>query len=54
MVSVSVAEVAVKPKVSLFHTAGFGVPDPEVKVLEVLPAFTRTVTGPPNRLELPP
>ena len=30
--STSVSEVAVKVKVLLSHTAGFGVPDPDVKV----------------------
>jgi hypothetical protein len=52
--SVVVADVAVKPKVSRFHTAGFGVPDPDVKVPDDPAADASTLTGPPNNPELPP
>lgn len=47
-------DVAVKSNVSRFHTAGFGEPAPDVKVLEEPPGVARTLTGPPKAAELPP
>jgi hypothetical protein len=49
-----VVEVAVKLKLSWFHTAGLGVPDPDVKVPVVPAALTMTLAGPPKKPEFPP
>jgi hypothetical protein len=54
MLSVVIDDAAVKSKVSRFHTAGFGEPDPDVNVPEVPPAEASTLTGPPKAVELPP